>query len=90
MAVVRISNSLRPLVGGAAEVEVDAGDLGSVIRLLGADYPGLSERVLDEKGRLFGFVNVFVGEVECRTLDGLTTPIDPDSVIVIVPAVAGG
>ncbi len=90
MAMVRIANSLRPLVGGVAEVDVEAGDLGAVIGSLAATYPGLAERIIDESGRLHGFVNVFVGEVECRTLDGLSTPIDPDVVVAVVPAVAGG
>jgi len=90
MAVVRIANSLRPLVGGVAEVDVEAGDLGAVIGALAATHPGLAERIVDENGRLHGFVNVFVGEVECRTLDGLSTLIDPDAVVAVVPAVAGG
>lgn len=90
MAVVRIPNTLRPLAGGAAEIDVAADDLGAVIRALEADHPDLAERITDETGRLYGFVNVFVGDAECRTLDGLATPLGPGSVVSVVPAVAGG
>ena len=90
MAVVRIPNTLRPLVGGAAEIEVAAADLGAAIRALEADHPELTERIIDETGRLYGFVNVFVGEAECRTLDGLATALADDTVVSVVPAVAGG
>lgn len=90
MALLRIPNTLRPLAGGAAEIGVAAEDLGAAIRVVAAEYPDLVDRIIDEAGRLYGFVNVFVGEAECRTLDGLETLLDPDSVVSVVPAVAGG
>ena len=90
MAVFRIPNTLRPLADGAAEIEVDAVELGEALRVLEAAHPGLAERITDENGRLYGFVNVFVGEAECRTLDGLSTPLAADTVVSVVPAVAGG
>ena len=48
------------------------------------------EEAFHEDGRLYGFVNVFVGEAECRTLEGLATPLAADTVVSVVPAVAGG
>lgn len=90
MATVRIPNTLRPLVGGAAQIDVRATDLRSAIAEIEVAHPRIEERILDEAGRLYGFVNVFVGDAECRTLDGLATPLARDSVVSIVPAVAGG
>ena len=90
MAIVRIPNTLRPLAGGASQLEVTAVDLGAALDAIGAAHPDLAERITDENGRLYGFVNVFVGDAECRTLDGLATPLRADTVVSVVPAVAGG
>lgn len=90
MALLRIPNTLRPLAGGAAEIGVAAEDLGAAIRAVAAEHPDLADRIIDESGCLYGFVNIFVGEAECRTLDGLETLLGPDSVVSVVPAVAGG
>lgn len=90
MAIVRVPNTLRPLAGGAAELEVAATDVGAALAAIGGDHPELAERIIDETGRLYGFVNVFVGDAECRTLQGLATPLHADTVVSVVPAVAGG
>lgn len=90
MAVVRVPNTLRPFTGGRAEVQVSQGDLGAVLDELAAAFPDFAERIVDEDGRLYGFVNVFVGDAECRSLAGLATPVDAGAVISVVPAVAGG
>lgn len=90
MAVVRVPNTLRPLTGGAGEVAVAGADLASVLSAIDEAHPGFGERVLGHDGRLYGFVNVFVGDHECRTLDGLGTAVGDDTVVSIVPAVAGG
>ena len=90
VAVVRIPNTLRSLTGGAGEVTVAGPDLGRVLDELERLHPGVAERVIGEHGRLYGFVNVFVDGDECRTLDGLATAVDDDTMVAIVPAVAGG
>ena len=90
MAVIRIPNTLRPLADGRSEVVVEGDDVGGALTALESLHPGFAERLRTEDGRLRGFVNVFVGEVECRQLDGLATATDDHTVISIVPAVAGG
>src|SRR5262249_3151693 len=44
----------------------------------------------DDQGRLRMFVNLFVGQRNVRSLDGLDTELPDDAVLSIVPAVAGG
>ena len=90
MPVIRIPNTLRPLTGGAGEVLIDGADLADLLAGLEDAHPGFQERLLTTDGRLRGFVNVFVDDTECRRLDGLATPLQADTVISIVPAVAGG
>jgi len=90
VALVRIPNTLRSLTDGAGELAVDGADLAAVLAALEARHPGFEERLLTENGRLQGFVNVFIDDMECRRLAGLAAPVDAGTVVSIVPAVAGG
>ncbi|MCU0259786.1 MAG: MoaD/ThiS family protein [Ilumatobacteraceae bacterium] len=91
MAVtVRIPTTLRPLSGGAKQVEVAAGSLGDVIASLDGAHPGFRDRLLDDDGSLRKFVNVFVDDDDVRYLQGLDTPVADGITVSIIPAVAGG
>ncbi len=90
MPTVRIPTPLRNATGGAATVEVEGGTLKSVIDELEAQHPGIGERLLDERGELRRFVNVFVDDEDVRFQEGLSTPVDDDTTVSIIPAVAGG
>jgi molybdopterin synthase sulfur carrier subunit len=87
---VRIPTQLRSLAGGASEVEVESTQVAGVLKALEAAHPGFHDRLFDDNGKLRRFVNVFVAEEDIRFLQGLETPVEPGSVVSIVPAVAGG
>ena len=53
------------------------------------NYPGIKDRLLDEKG-VRRFVNIYVGEEDIRFLEGLKTELKGGEQITIVPAIAGG
>ncbi|HET9072741.1 MAG TPA: MoaD/ThiS family protein [Acidimicrobiales bacterium] len=90
MTVVRIPTQLRPLTAGASEVTVQGRTVAEVLVALEAAHPGFTDRLHDEQGQLRRFVNVFVADEDIRFLDGLETPVLPDTTVSIVPAVAGG
>ena len=91
MAVsVRIPTTLRPLTGGASEVQVEAGTVAEELSALEVSHPGFGDRILDESGQLRRFVNVFVSDDDIRFLDGLDTAVPEGGTVAIVPAVAGG
>lgn len=87
---IRIPMPLRAYTGNASEVRVEAATVGEALQRLGAAHSGVLARVLSPEGELRQFVNVFVGDRNIRSLDGLATPLSEGDVIVIVPAVAGG
>ncbi len=87
---VRIPTQLRPLTGGAGEVEVGGSTVDEVLKELDAAHQGLAERLLDDNGELRRFVNVFVSDEDVRFLDGLATAVPDGETVSIVPAVAGG
>lgn len=87
---IRIPMPLRSYTGNAAEIRVEAATVGEALQRLGAAYNGVLPRVLSPEGELRQFVNVFVGDRNIRSLEGLATPVADGDEIVIVPAVAGG
>jgi molybdopterin synthase sulfur carrier subunit len=91
MAVtVRIPTTMRPLSGGAKQVELAPGTLSEVIEALEVAHPGFRDRLVDEAGALRKFVNIFVDEDDVRYLDGLNTAVLDGITVSIIPAVAGG
>jgi sulfur-carrier protein len=87
---VRIPTILRSLTGGAADVTAAPGTLRAVITGLDNAYPGLSGRILDDRGELRRFVNVYVGDEDVRLAQGLDTDVPAGARVSVIPAVAGG
>ena len=90
MAHFRIPGPLRRLSNGEITVEVGASDLGSAIEALDARYPGFKDRLLDDRGELRQFVNVYLNDEDVRLGSGLKAHVSDQDEISIVPAVAGG
>ena len=90
MSTIRIPTPLRTATGGVATVEVDAATVGEALASLEQAHPGVSERLMDDDGKLRRFVNVFVDDEDVRFAQGLDTPVQPGSTVSIIPAVAGG
>lgn len=79
---------LREQVQGQREVLAEGETVRQVLEDLIARYPSLGA-LLFEHDELTPFVNVYVGRNDVRTLDGLATPVNGGSVI-LLPAMAGG
>jgi len=90
MAVkVRIPTPLRTLTTGKDEVEAKGTTVREIIDDLERKYPGLRDRLCDEKG-VRRFVNIYQNEEDIRFLDSLETAVKDGDSISIVPAIAGG
>lgn len=87
MSTVHLPAPLRSLTGGAASIRVSGSTVGEVIEQLEQAHPGLRERLL-QGDRLRPGLAVFVDDQ--LPLGGLRAKVEPDSVIYIAPAVAGG
>lgn len=87
---VRIPTPLRKLTNNEELVEVNATTIGEAIAELQLRYPGIQERLVDEKGEVRRFVNVYVNEEDIRFLKNQQTPLKDGDEISIIPAIAGG
>ncbi len=87
---VRVPTPLRRFTGGKDEVEAQGESIRTVIEDLEQRHPGLKERLLDDKGDLRRFVNVYLNGDDIRFLDQLNSQVKDGDDISIVPAIAGG
>jgi [CysO sulfur-carrier protein]-thiocarboxylate-dependent cysteine synthase len=87
---IRIPPTLRDAAGGAREVEVPGGTLRDVLSELVSRFPALGRQVLENGNGLAPFVNVYVDNEDIRTLEGLDTPVQEGSTVILLPAMAGG
>ncbi len=91
MAVkLRMPPILRPQVGGAREVEAVGATLGELLDDLFDRHPGVRDQLVDARGELNRFVNVYVSNEDVRLGDGLATPVPDCSTVIVLPAMAGG
>ena len=86
---VRVPTILRTYTANEKVVSADGTTVAEVVADLDARYPGIAERLTDDKG-LRRFVNVYLNDEDVRFLDGLSTPVSENDSITILPAVAGG
>ena len=87
---VRIPTPLQKLTQEKSEVEANAKTVQDLIEQLNQSYPGIKDRICDEKGNIRRFVNIFVNEEDFRFLKKEQTPLKDGDEVSIVPAIAGG
>ncbi|MEJ0102508.1 MAG: MoaD/ThiS family protein [Bacteroidota bacterium] len=90
MATVIIPTPLRKFTNNTARLNILAGSVQDIVNDLSLNFPELKRHLLDENGKIRSFVNVFVGDDDIRDLQNEHTSVKEDSVISIVPAIAGG
>jgi molybdopterin synthase sulfur carrier subunit len=84
LAVVVIPAVLAAEAGGEKRFEVNAATVGDALRQL-----PVADLLLDA-GELRRLINVFVDGADVRGRSGLDEPLQPDSEVRVVGAIAGG
>jgi sulfur-carrier protein adenylyltransferase/sulfurtransferase len=87
---VKLPSPLRSYAEGRAEVPAEGSDVGSLVRQVVADYPGLQKHLLSPEGKLRSFVTLYLNDEDVRNLQRDATPVKEGDVVSIVPAIAGG
>ncbi len=87
---VRIPAPLKKLAGEQDVIKSQGKTVGEVLQWLTDTYPGLEERLRDEKGQVRRFINIYVNDEDIRFIQNLQTPLKEGDRISIIPAIAGG
>ena len=91
MAVtVRLPGTLRDSVGGVTTIQAAGATLDLVFADIERRHPGFRARILDDRGGIRSYVNVYVGDADARGSGGLATAVPDGSEIMVIPAMAGG
>ena len=90
MATVIIPTPLRKFTNNTARLQVSAGTIQDTVNELTLNFPDLKKHLLDEGGKIRSYVNVFIGNDDIRDLQQENTAVKHDTVISIIPAIAGG
>jgi len=90
MATVLIPTPLRKFTNNSAKLDIGGTNVQELLNELVTNFPDLKKHLLDEKGQLRSFVNLFVGDEDIRNLQQETTPVEKTTQVSIVPAIAGG
>jgi len=88
---VKIPAPLRPLTDNQGEVAIEnATTVQAALEELARKYPGIKDKLLDDKGALRRYVNLFRNDEDVRHGKGLGTELREGDRLTIVPAIAGG
>lgn len=90
MATVIIPTPLRKFTNNTARLQIKADNIEQAVSELTVNFPDLRKHLLDERGHIRSFINIFVGNDDIRDLQQEKTTVKEDAVISIVPAIAGG
>ena len=92
MTTINISGFLTDFTGGRHTITLDGSPetVGQALSQLWQMYPGLRDRVLNEKGQIRLHVNIFLEDENIRRKELLETQLPADSEISILPSVSGG
>ena len=90
MATIIIPTPLRKFTNQQTRITVEGKTIKEPFSDLILNYPDVKKNLIDENEKIRGFVNIFLEDEDIRNLQEEETIIQPNSVISIIPAIAGG
>ena len=90
MATIIIPTPLRKFTNNNSRLELKVNSIQEAVDELTLNFPQLKKHLLDEQGKIRSYINVFVGNDDIRNLQQELTTLQHNSVVSIIPAIAGG
>ena len=90
MATIIIPTPLRKFTNQQTRITLEGKTIKEAFSDLILNYPDVKKNLIDENEKIRGFVNIFLEDEDIRNLQEEETIIQPNSVISIIPAIAGG
>ncbi|WP_114750014.1 molybdopterin-synthase adenylyltransferase MoeB [Pleomorphovibrio marinus] len=90
MAKVFIPTPLRKFTDQQSDIAIAGATVSEILEQLVERFPSLKQYLITSDGQLPPFINVFVGEEDIRNLQRMETEVSSDTLVSIIPAIAGG
>ena len=90
MAKVIIPTPLRKFTENESALKTSGTTIQEAFKQLTETYPDLKKHIYDDSGNIRSFVRIYVGDDDIKALQNEATPLKDDSVVSIIPAIAGG
>lgn len=90
MATIIIPTPLRKFTNNQSSFSTEATTVREAILDLTGKHQQLGRHLLDEQQQIRSFIRIYVGEDDIQELDQEQTNLQTDTVLSIVPAIAGG
>ncbi|MGQ4807942.1 Sulfur carrier protein CysO [Candidatus Entotheonellaceae bacterium PAL068K] len=92
--LVRIPTPLQKFTKNQSEVQAEGDTVQDVIGHLELSYPGIRERLCDDRGAIRKFINLYLvrdgNDEDIRFMEGEKTLLQEGDELAIIPAIAGG
>jgi molybdopterin synthase sulfur carrier subunit len=86
---VNIHQTLRNITNNQAKVEVRGTTVGECLKDLVRQFPGIQPKLLDKKGKLLNYVDIYVN-LESSYPEELAKPVKDGDTLSITLMIAGG
>ena len=90
MAKIIIPTPLRKFTDNQSSLEVSGSTVKEAILELTNTFGGLKQHLYDANQNIRSFIRIYVGDQDINTLDKEATSVSGETVISIIPAIAGG
>lgn len=90
MAVINIPTPLRKFAKNKSSVDYNGKTIHEVIHNFAEENPEIRNHLFDTDGNLRRFIRIYLGDTDIKALDNEKTSVKEDTVINIIPAIAGG
>ena len=88
--LVQIPTPLQKFTQNQSEVQAEGATIQEVLDHLDLSFPGIRERLCDDRGAIRKFVNLYLNDEDIRFMDGEKTALEDGDEVAIIPAIAGG
>lgn len=90
MVTIEIPYPLRTYVDDNVEIQLAGTSIGQLLQELTQRYPRLAPHIFNDSGQLRKFILVYLNDEDIRYKGGLEAEVYTDSIVKIIPALAGG
>jgi len=90
MAKIIIPTPLRKFTDRSNSFVTSSNTVVKSLENLVEEYPELKKHLFDDEDNVRSFIKIYVGDDEIDPLNNGETSVDEDTIISIVPAIAGG